>query len=349
MAHNIYINENGIAAFAENGARDRAWHELGEVFDGEMTVATALAASRADYTVAKTPVYYWNAVEGTMSTNPDYAHIVREDTGKPLGLVKKNYGIVQNADAFEFVNDLCAGGNAAEPFIECAGVLGDGERVFITAKFPERFKCGEILGDDAEVYAVITTSHDGTGAVTVMLTPVRVVCNNTLQYALVNNFSRFSFRHTTNVKLRMKANVEHAANVLGCFAATKKAIAETVARLNSINVEEKTVKFVCGRVAFGDKYPIFKANGFDIDELGMRNINVYYDLRESVEKGIGQDLFKNKSGNWLFNGITNYYQNVKNYVSGGEYDAEKKFDNILGGGTAHKKIMTAYNDILLAA
>ncbi len=348
MAHNIEII-NGVASFAENGAKDRAWHELGEVFDDEMTVATALAASHADYTVAKTPVYYHNVKTDTMSVNPEFFNIIREDTGAPLGLVKRAYGIVQNADAFEFVNDLCAGGNVDEPFIECAGVLGQGERVFITAKFPERFKCGEILGDDAEVYAVITTSHDGSAAITVMLTPVRVVCNNTLQYALGNNFSHFSFKHTTNVKLRMKANVEHAANVLGCFAATKKAIAETVARLNSINVDEKTIKFVCGRVAFGDKYPIFKTNGFDVDELGMRNINVYYDLRESVEIGIGQDLFRTKNGNWLFNGITNYYQNVKTYVSGGKYDAEKKFDNILGGGTAHKKIMTAYNDILLAA
>lgn len=349
MAHNIYINENGVAAFAENGAKDRAWHELGEVFDGEMTVETALAASHADFTVTKTPVYYHNTSKGTMSINPDFFHIIREDNGQPLGLVKKAYGIVQNSDAFEFVNDLCAGGNTDEPFIECAGVLGQGERVFITAKFPERFKCGETLGDDAEVYAVITTSHDGSGAVTVMLTPVRVVCNNTLQYALGHNFSKFSFRHTTNVKMRMKANVEHAAKTLGCFDATKKAIAETVARLNKITVNEDTVKFVCGRVAFGEKYPIFKVNGFDIDELGMRNINTYYELRESVERGVGQDMFKTKNGNWLFNGVTNYFQNVKTYVSKGEYDAEKKFDNILGGGTAHKKIMTAYNDILLAA
>lgn len=349
MAHNIYINENGVAAFAENGAKDRAWHELGEVFDGEMTVATALAAGHADFTVAKKPVYYWNNTKGTMSINPDFAHIIREDNGSPIGLVKKSYGIVQNADAFEFVNDLCAGGNTAEPFIECAGVLGQGERVFITAKFPERFKCGEVLGDDAEMYAVITTSHDGSGAVTVMLTPVRVVCNNTLQFALKNNFSKFAFRHTVNVKARMKANVEHAAMVLGCFDATKQAIAETVARLNAITVNEETVKFVCARVAFGDKYPAFKEYGLDVDELGARNINVYYDLRDSVDSGIGQDLFKTKNGNWLFNGVTNYFQNVRTYTTKGEYDAEKKFNNILGGGTAHTKIIGAFNDILLAA
>lgn len=348
MATLIEIN-NGVASFAENGKTERAWHELGEVFDGEMTVATALAASHADFTVAKSPVYFHNIKSGTMSVNPDYFHIIREDNGQPLGLVKKSYGIVQNADAFEFVNDLCAGGNKDEAFIECAGVLGQGERVFITAKFPERFKCGEVLGDDAEIYAVITTSHDGSGAVTVMLTPVRVVCNNTLQYAMLhNNVSKFAFRHTSNVKLRMKANLAHVATTLGCFDATKKAIAETVAKLNAIKVDEKTVKFVCGRVAFGDKYPVFAANGFDIDELGMRNINTYYDLRESVEKGIGQDLFKTKNGNWLFNGVTTYFQNVKTYTSKGEFDAQRKFDNIFGG-TAHAKIMTAYNDILMAA
>ena len=339
---------NGVASFAENGRKERAWHELGVVFDGEMTVETALAASHADYTVAKMPVYY-QTKNGGFAANPEFFHIIREDNGAPLGLVKKSYGVVQNADAFQFVNNLCAGGNAAEPFIESAGVLGHGERVFITAKFPERFKCGEILGDDAEVYAVITTSHDGSGAVTVMLTPVRVVCNNTLQYALGCNYSKFAFRHTVNVKLRMKEDLEHAAKVLGCFEATKKAIAEKTALLNNIQVDEATVKMVCGRVAFGDKYPIFKANGPSIDDLGMRNINTYYDLRKSVEDGVGQDMFKTKNGNWLFNGITTYFQNTKTYVSKGEYDAEKKFDNIIGGGTASAKIMQAYGDILLAA
>lgn len=347
MAHMIE-EVNGVASFAENGRKERAWHELGVVFDGEMTVETALAASHADYTVAKTPVYY-QTKNGGFAANPEFFHIIREDNGAPLGLVKKSYGVVQNADAFQFVNNLCAGGDAAEPFIESAGVLGHGERVFITAKFPERFKCGEILGDDAEVYAVITTSHDGSGAVTVMLTPVRVVCNNTLQYALGCNYSKFAFRHTVNVKLRMKEDLEHAAKVLGCFEATKKAIAEKTALLNNIKVDEATVKMVCGRVAFGDKYPIFKANGPSIDDLGMRNINTYYDLRKSVEDGVGQDMFKTKNGNWLFNGITTYFQNTKTYVSKGEYDAEKKFDNILGGGTASAKIMQAYGDILLAA
>lgn len=348
MAHNIYINENGVAAFAENGKKERAWHYLGEVFDGEMDVATALAASHADYTVAKTPVYYHNAIKGTMSINPDYFNIIRTDNGQPLGLVKKSYGVVQNADAFEFVNNLCAGGNIEEPFIECAGVLGKGERVFITAKFPERFKCGEVLGDDAEVYAVITTSHDGSGAVTVMLTPTRVVCNNTLQYAMMHNYSKFQFRHTSNVKLRMKANVEHAAMTLGCFEATKKAVANITAKLNAVKVNEDTIKFVCGRVAFGDNFPKFKEYGLDADELGARNTNVYYDLRDSVESGVGQDLFKSKSGNWLFNGVTNYFQNVRAYNTKGEFDAEKKFDNIFGG-TAHTKIMRAYEDILKAA
>ena len=113
---------NGVASFAENGAKERAWHELGVVFDGEMTVETALAASHADYTVAKTPVYY-QTKNGGFAANPEFFHIIREDNGAPLGLVKKSYGVVQNADAFQFVNNLCAGGDAAEPFIESAGVL----------------------------------------------------------------------------------------------------------------------------------------------------------------------------------------------------------------------------------
>ena len=349
MAHNIYINENGVAAFAENGKKERAWHFLGEVFDGEMDVATALAASHADYTVAAAPVFY--NVDGTFRENPDFRHIYRTDNNTVLGMVSKNYGIVQNADAFDFVNGLCAGGTKNTPFIECAGVLGRGERVFVTAKFPERFKVGDVFGDDAEIFAVITTSHDGTGAVTVMLTPVRVVCNNTLQYAMLqNNISKFSFRHTSNVNSRMKFDVEHVAKTLGCYEATKKAVMEKTARLAKVDCNENIVKFVAGRVAFGDKYELFAAaGGYDIDEVGgMRNINVYYDIRESIEKGIGQDLYQSKNGNWLFNGLSNYFQNVKVYTKDGEDNAERKFDNLFGG-TVHAKLTAAYEDILKAA
>ena len=112
------------------------------------------------------------------------------DTMKPLGVVSDSYGIVQNSDAFKFLDTLLTGkltDSEHTPIIETAGVLGNGERVFITAKFPEQIILDNKTDDRVDMYVVFTTSHDGTGAVNCMVTPTRVVCNNTLNYALDHN------------------------------------------------------------------------------------------------------------------------------------------------------------------
>lgn len=345
MAANIEVR-NGKASFAENGKKERAWHKLGQVFDGEMDIFTALRASHADYTVDATPVYY--NVGGEYVVNEDFKHIYRTDTNDVFGVVTKGYGIVQNSEAFEFLNNLCCGGHLNRPFIECAGVLGKGERVFVTAKFPEKFQIGETFADDGEMYAVITTSHDGSGAVTVIMTPVRVVCNNTLQYAMYqNNISKFSFKHTSGVSARMRANVAHAAKVLKCYDATMAAIKEQTARLEKVQVSEKMIVKVAGKVAFGNKYDVFRTEGINSDNLSTQLKNVYNGLRNSIENGVGQDVFKRHTGNWLFNGLSSYYQNAASYGSHGVKDnPQRKFDNFFGG-TVHKKLITAYNDILV--
>lgn len=347
MAH-LLEKRDGKYSFAENGKKERAWHELGQVFDGEMDIYTAIRACRADYTVDSSPVFY--NVNGEFVENPDYRHIYRTDNKEILGLVTKGYGIVQNSEAFEFVNNLCCGGNKNQPFIECAGVLGKGERVFVTAKFPEQFQIGDTFDDHGEMYAVITTSHDGSGAVTVLMTPVRVVCNNTLQHAMYkNNISKFSFKHTSGVKARMSANVTHAAQVLKCYDATMAAIKEQTAALQKVQVSEKMIQLVAGKVAFGEKYDIFRREGINSDNLSTQLKNVYNGLRESIENGVGQDVFKVHNGNWLFNGLSSYYQNRASFGSAGKkYDPERKFDNIFGG-TVHKKLTIAYQDIVASS
>lgn len=347
MAH-LLEERNGEYSFAENGKKKRAWHGLGKVFNGDMDINTALRACRADYTVDSTPVFY--NVNGEFVENPDYRHIYRTDNKEVLGLVTSGYGIVQNSEAFEFVNNLCCGGNKNTPFIEACGVLGKGERVFVTAKFPEQFQIGDTFDDHGEMYAVITTSHDGSGAVTVVMTPIRVVCNNTLQYAMYrNNISKFSFKHTSGVKARMSANVTHAAQVLKCYDATMAAIQEQTATLAKVQVSEKMVTLVAGKVAFGEKYEIFKNEGLSSDNLSTQLKNVYNGLRKSIESGVGQDIFKQKNGNWLFNGISSYFQNVATYGSHGvKDDPTRKFDNFFGG-TVHKKLTAAFQDITAGA
>ena len=98
----------------------------------------------------------------------------------------KDYEVVQNMDAFSFF-DAIVGGDGIQ--YETAGALGKGERIFITAKLPNYIKVGN--DDLIEQYLFLTTSHDGGGSITAAFTPVRIVCNNTLNAALRNHSDAF--------------------------------------------------------------------------------------------------------------------------------------------------------------
>lgn len=347
MAHLINVYDNGEYYFAENGKKRRAWHNLGQVFDGEMDVKTALAASHADFTVGTIPAGYMTA-EGWIADDK-HRYTQRQDNGEVLGLVTDSYGVVQNVEAFDFVDTLCTG-KSGEPFIESAGVLGKGERVFVTAKFPERFNIGgTAFGDEGEMYAVITTSHDGFGAVTVMMTPVRVVCNNTLASAMLHNYSKFSFKHTSQVSNRMRDNLLHASKVLGVYDATLKAINEQTAALARIDVNERMVSEVTAKLAFGDKFNVWLAEGSESKNLSSNLKNTYNGLRKAIEEGVGQDAFKKKDGNWLFNGFTTYFQNYATYGKHGvKDDPTRKFDTLFGG-SVYKRLNAAFDNIIKLA
>ena len=111
---------------------------------------------------------------------------------KPLGIVGDRYKIVQNSDAFAFTDALLGEGVK----YETAGSLKDGKVIWLLAKMPESF---DLLGDKVDPYLVFTNTHDGSGAVKVCMTNVRVVCNNTLNVALRQAKRTWSARHTGSV------------------------------------------------------------------------------------------------------------------------------------------------------
>ena len=236
MGHNIVIRD-GKACFVENARKHRAWHKLGTVYDRPLTVQEALHGCHADYKVALQPLALitpdirremdYGSVMALQLNNaivPKYMATMRLDTHQFLGIVTEDYGIVQNEDAFKFIDTLVTGKlTDAEhtPVIETAGVLGKGERVFITAKFPEQIILDNKGNDRVEMYIVFTTSHDGTGAVNCLVTPIRVVCNNTLNFAMRNHSGKLSLRHSRNVMdrldLRESENAEFVYKTLGMY------------------------------------------------------------------------------------------------------------------------------------
>ena len=367
MAANIEIR-NGVASFAENGKRERAWHGLGDdqqIFDRPMFVKEALEACHADYNVQLQPIValsdeivhamengeFINAamlrdlvVDKTMAT-------MRTDINKSLGIVSDKYGIVQNNSAFEFVDMFCSGKFADRdntPVIETCGVLGNGERVFVTAKFPKPIVLDANRDDLIEMYVVFTTSHDGTGSVRCMCTPIRVVCNNTLNLAMKNNIGRIAFRHSSKVMNRLdllkKENADFAYNALNVAEIYTNGLEQSLNHLRSIRVSERDLDNIIAEIALADdaKKVFLETRNIEHEDIATRGRNIFLGMKECLEGGVGQNILDRGNALWAINGITSYYQNEANFKNN-----EVLFDNMMDGNV-YKKVNKAY-EMLLAA
>ena len=108
-------------------------------------------------------------------------------------MVSDRYKVVQNVDAFSFTDELLGKGVR----YETAGSLQNGKKVWLLARFPREYI---IAGERISPYLVFSNTHDGSGSVKVAVTPVRVVCNNTLNLALDTARRSFSMIHTGNIQ-----------------------------------------------------------------------------------------------------------------------------------------------------
>ena len=361
MSHNIEF-KNGKASFVENGRKDRAWHRLGMVFDRPLTVREALYYSHADYKVALRPLTVITPdIQCEMETGsvmalqlsnaiiPRMKATMRLDTHQYLGIVSENYGIVQNEDAFKFIDTLVTGKIADQehaPVIETAGVLGRGERVFVTAKFPDEIILDNKGDDRVDMYMVFTTSHDGLGAVKCMVTPVRVVCNNTLNFAMKHNAGTLSLTHSRNIMnrldLRKRENAEFAHKALYTYRIYKKSLEEEFIHLENIMLAEQDLMRILAEVTYDgeDLNVLRKTNDIYHSDINQCSINRLHKMRDTVESGVGQDIGLKGSGLWFINGVTTYFQNEAKYKND-----ETMFDSIQNGKAA-RTMQKVYNMIL---
>jgi len=202
MGHNLMEKENG--EFAYIGTQP-AWHRLGTIVpEGTLTAQAALEVI-GDYDVVKVPLFTQDGQQ------VDAMATIREDlpVGNPkrvLGIVGPGYRVVQNRDAFSFFDSVVGKDTA---IYESVGALGNGETIFIVAKIPEQFWV--VKGDYFDQYITLTNSHDGSKALRVYATPVRVVCQNTLNMSLKNVSASVCLRHTLNVEQKLR----DAGEILG--------------------------------------------------------------------------------------------------------------------------------------
>jgi phage/plasmid-like protein (TIGR03299 family) len=224
MAHELLI-EDGEAAMFYVG--EPPWHGLGQKLNSPATAAEAVEAAHLDWRVAKVPLYIAGGSR-LHEIRGRYA-IVRDDAiGTPacraLGIVGESYRVLQNTDAFRFFDPIVGEGAAV---YHTAGALGAGERVWILAKLP-----GDIMvagRDRVEKHLLLSNSHDGSSAVQVKFTPVRVVCQNTLAQALAEGRT-FRARHDRDLLLGLR-DVREAMGFIGDEYARLAAAFDAMARV----------------------------------------------------------------------------------------------------------------------
>ena len=186
MSHELDFS-NGQANFAHTGAK--AWHNLGQNLEEGQPIEVWAKAAGLAHTVQRTPVQY-EGNEGLV-LYADKSVLYRSDTNAPLGVVGKDYKIVQPAHILDFFAKLAENNNFQ---LETAGSLSGGKRVWAMAKVNN----GATVSDQDVVkpYVLLATSYDGTLATTARFTSVRVVCSNTLGFASAESGDTVKINHS---------------------------------------------------------------------------------------------------------------------------------------------------------
>lgn len=330
MAHNLNFNaQTGKYSFFS--VKQNAWHGLGQIVTEYPTSAQAIAFAGLDFSVAKLP----NRQElpsGKILTSASSYFTYREHTETILGdKVGKDYHIVQNADAFAFFDAIVSGSDGI--LYETAGAIGNGERIFITAKLPGYIRVGN--GDDVtEKYLFLTTSHDGSGSITAAFTPIRVVCQNTLNAALANLSNVVRIRHTANARQRLA----DAHKVMGIADRMASQLEDIFNQWAATPVTDAQVKKLVQLALCPNRETLEALRKGADDELSTVFKNTCEDAFAYAMTSETQQMATTKGTLFgAYNCITGYFQNVRTYKSN-----EDKLKSIFLGGTAQQRGQKAF-------
>jgi phage/plasmid-like protein (TIGR03299 family) len=266
------------------------WHQLGVHLDNPPTAAEAIEAAELRWDVQLQPIY--TGVERTIKVKDRFA-VCRNDRldhadGGQLGVVGRDYTPLQNREAFSFLDPL-VGENAA--VYDTAGSLRGGRRVWMLAKLPGEIR---VVGDDvAEKFLLLSNSHDGGSAVRIRLTPIRVVCQNTLNLAL-SGMGGLAIRHESNVAQRVK----QAHELLGLVNDSFTRAGELMQRMARTAVTAKRL---------GEYFEAVLPTPIHYGPERQKILARHNRLTDLFETGIGQDIPGVKGSLWAgYNAVTQF-------------------------------------------
>lgn len=201
------------------------WDGVGMNVHGAFSSKEVMQRAGLDWSVSSRKLYLSDG-----SPVPGVKANVRSTDNKVLGIVGPDYKIVQNAEAFSFMDQVLGEGVT----YETAGALKGGRRVWVLAHIPGEYKFVE---DKADPYILFSTTHNGSGAIKVCLTPIRVVCMNTLNLAIKTATRSWSIVH----KGLMDQKIANAKNTLIASKEYMDALCDEMVNLNEIKLTDTQV------------------------------------------------------------------------------------------------------------
>lgn len=305
------------------------WHGIGTPVDKYMTSVEALQLGGLDWDVELVPL---QTNEFTTDSGvvipagisiPSARGVVRSDKNIVLGSVTKSYRPIQNREAFTFFDGI-VGEKLA--MYETVGSLRDGRIVWLSAKIPGEIRVNK-TDDITEQYLLLSEWHDGTGALKMLFTPVRTVCNNTLRAALAGTNDYFRVTH----KGDPMAKLEEGREALGFAVNYYKELGTIINQLADREVTQVEVDEVF------EKLIPFPTND---EEESTRSKNKRLKLNELFETGMGNDMPGIKGTAYAaLNAVTEYIDHYGTYrAAGGRARGDARMDSVLfGTGAAFKQ------------
>jgi len=323
MSHKIDQTKKATGAFYSY--KKKAWHGLGTVLDRQPNdLPELLELSGLNYQVEKFPnvVKLPDVLNNSLSTHATVAGMgyttLRTDTLKPLGMVGERYTVMQNSEALSVIEPFF---NNKEVTIETAGAIDGGRQMFIVCK-----KNTPIVldgTDEVENYFTIFNSHDGSLAIMAYFTPIRVVCNNTLQMSFKNCKQKISVRHTLNAESKLK----QAAKILLTAEKNADNFKEAAQQMRKTKfTQSKFFDYLANVFCTKDEIKLMGTGAHPFEALSTRKANTIKGVIEYAEGGVGQKEAVTGSAWWAYNAVTGYYSN-KEYTSD-----EKKFNSLYFSG-----------------
>ena len=287
------------------------WHGLGNQVESDITVADAIVAAGLDWEVGLKDL---QTVDGVPV---NHRATYRKTDGSILGVVGPRYTPLQNRDSFDWFQPFLDAGECA---LHTAGSLHSGQKVWVLAQL-NRDNSEIVAGDEVSKFILLSNSHDGTTAIRVGYTPIRVVCANTLAWAHSNTNSQLiRIRHTRS----SKSNLENVRDIMDNINAGFEATAEQFRFLASKDFNQADIRRYV-KVMLG-------IEGTIDGDIKTRTRNIMDEILALVE-GPKQSA-TNVRGTWwaAYNGYNEYL----NYNKGRTED--NRLDSLWFGANANDNI-----------